>query len=255
MNRKWALCIAFMLGNPAPGNDPQWTSIKGQITFDGEPKAVAPLNITVDQAHCLDKGKLSDETWIVNKTNKGVKNVFIWLASDAASASGKDLPVHPSLREVKSIRVEIDQPNCAFHPHAVGIREGQTLVVKNSSPITHNVRWEPANSIRNKGDNRTIAGGGSVEVANLKQDRLPIAISCSIHPWMRGVIRVFDTPYFALSDESGAFEIKLAPVGKYRIFAWHEGCGWKGGAAGKSGDEIDIRAGSAMDLGQWKLKP
>ena len=243
-----------MIGLPTHGQDQHWTTIKGQVVLEGEPKPEQFLNVTVDQEHCLEKGKLVNETWIVNKSNRGIKNVFVWLASDQATSSGRSLPVHPTLKDPKPINVEMDQPNCAFVPHAVGIREGQTLVVKNSSPITHNVRWEPANSLKNKGDNCTIASGKTVEIANLKHDRLPIAISCSIHPWMKGCVRVFDSPYFALTDDNGRFEIKLAPVGKWRIFVWHEGCGWKGGAAGRSGDEIEIIAGKAMDLGPWKLK-
>src|SRR5439155_24832320 len=116
-----------------------------------------------DHGHCLEKGKLLNETWVVNKANKGVKNAFVWLASDPATASGKGLAVHPSLQQPANLRVEIDQPRCAFVPHAVGVREGQTLVVKNSSPVTHNVRWEPANTAKNKGDNQTITSGKTVE--------------------------------------------------------------------------------------------
>lgn len=128
-------------------------------------------------------------------------------------------------------------------------------MVKNSSPVTHNVRWEPANTVKNKGDNQTITSGHTVEIPNLKQDRLPMTIACSIHPWMKCYVRMFDSPYFAITGDDGRFEIKLAPVGKYRLFVWHEGCGWKGGKDGSKGEEIDIKPGDAMDLGQLKIKP
>jgi hypothetical protein len=233
----------------------QWTTIKGQVVFDGEPPTPQEINVTADQAHCLEKGKLVSETWIVNKSSKGVKNAFVWLASDPTTASGKDLPIHPSLNQLASPNVEIDQPRCGFIPHAVAVREGQTLVVKNSSPVTHNVRWEPANTIKNKGDNQTISSGKSVEIPNLKQDRYPMTIACSIHPWMKCYVRMFDSPYFAVTGDDGRFEIKLAPVGKYRLFVWHEGCGWKGGADGKRGDAIDIKPGESVDLGAMKIKP
>src|SRR5262245_50652350 len=146
MLRFCAILTAVIVVAPLLGDDTQWTTIKGQIVYEGELKESPPLNITVDQTHCLEKGKILNETWIINKSNRGIKNAFVWLASDAATASGKDLPIHSSLKDVKSNRVEMDQPNCAFVPHAVGVREGQALLVKNSSPITHNVRWEPANT-------------------------------------------------------------------------------------------------------------
>jgi hypothetical protein len=147
----------------------------------------------------------------------------------------------------------MDQPRCAFIPHAVALREGQTLIVKNSSPVTHNVRWE-GTPLKNPADNQTIVAGKTVTIDKLKSDRYPVSISCSIHPWMKGVVRVFDSPYYAVTDEEGKFEIKLAPVGKYRLFVWHEGSGWKGGAAGRSGEPIEIKPGDAQDLGKLAIK-
>ncbi len=250
-----ALLVATTLGALALATEQQWTTLKGQVVFDGEPPVPQEVNVVADQGHCLEKGKLVNETWVVNKTNQGVKNVFVWLASDAATASGRNLPIHPSLKEPGVLKVEVDQPQCSFIPHVIGVREGQTLVVKNSSPITHNVRWEPANTLKNKSDNQTIASGRTIEIPNLKQDRLPMSVSCSIHAWMKGCVRIFDSPYFAVTDDDGRFEIKLAPVGKHRLFVWHEGAGWKGGAAGKSGEDIDIKPGNATDTGPMKIKP
>jgi plastocyanin len=253
MPRLGLVCLTLLsLIGSAIGDD-QWVTLKGRVAYDGEPPAMAELNITADQAHCLEKGKLLNETWIVNKSNKGVKNAFVWLASDTATSSGKDLPVHPSLKEIAKPQVEITQPRCGFVPHALGIREGQNVVVKNDSPVTHNVRWE-GSPIKNPAGNVTIVSGKETTISKLKADRFPVTVSCSIHPWMKGYVRVFDHPYYAVTDENGNFEIKLAPVGKYRLFVWHEGCGWKGGAAGRSGDEITIKAGDTQDLGNLLIK-
>lgn len=255
MMRTLALMLLMLSGGGLFAAEQHWTTLTGQIVFDGELPKSQEISINTDQGHCLEKGKLHNETWVVNSTNKGVKNVFVWLASDPATSSGKDLPVHPSLKQPSQKTVAVDQPRCAFVPHAVGVREGQVLVFKNSSPVTHNVRWEPANSLKNKGDNRTIASGKTVEVGELKQDRLPITIACSMHVWMKAYVRTFDSPYFAVTDDDGRFEIKLAPVGKFRLFVWHEGCGWKGGAAGKTGEDIAIKPGDAMKLDPMKIKP
>jgi hypothetical protein len=39
---------------------------------------------------------------------------------------------------------------------------------------------------------------------------------------MRSYLGVFDHPYFALSDQDGAFRLPNVPPGEYTIAAWHE---------------------------------
>jgi plastocyanin len=232
--------------------DDGWGTLRGRVVFDGEPPAAPELSVTSDQGHCLAKGPLANETWMVNKSNKGVRNAFVWLASDD-SGSGAKLPTHPSLAAAPK-PAEVDQPNCAFVPRVVGLREGQTLIVKNSAPIAHNVRWE-GSSLKNPGGNEVIPSGGAVTIGKLKADRFPVGISCSIHPWMRGTVRVFDHPYFAVTDADGGFEIRHAPAGNWRLFVWHEGSGWKGGAAGRKGEPITVKPGDRQDLGTLPIKP
>jgi plastocyanin len=228
--------------------DNQWGTIKGQVVYDGSPPAPAELKVDKDQEHCLSKGKILDETWVVSKAG-GIKNVYVWLGPISKDGS---LPIHPDLVAIKQKTVEIDQPCCAFIPHALAVREGQTLVVKNSSPIPHNVNYSGSPK-RNPGANFLVPAGTAKNVDDLKADRLPLNVSCNIHPWMKAVIRVYDHPYYALTDAEGKFEIKNAPVGQFKLFVWHEGVGWLGGAAGKNGQDITIKAG-VNDLGQFKLK-
>jgi hypothetical protein len=40
---------------------------------------------------------------------------------------------------------------------------------------------------------------------------------------MSGYLVVSPTPYFAETDESGAYKIENIPDGKYNVAAWHEG--------------------------------
>ena len=49
-----------------------------------------------------------------------------------------------------------------------------------------------------------------------------VKIGCNIHDWMSAIIFVSPTPYFALSDESGAFILSHLPPGVYTLAAWHE---------------------------------
>ena len=48
-------------------------------------------------------------------------------------------------------------------------------------------------------------------------------IFCNIHPNMAAYVMSVDTPYFAVSDESGAFTIVAVAPGSYRYHAWRPG--------------------------------
>jgi hypothetical protein len=216
--------------------------------FDGNPPEPAPLTVNKDQAQCLAKGPILDEKWVVNKGNKGVKNVFVWLTA----ADGGKPAIHPDFKDPPKDPAKLDQPTCAFEPHCQGIREGQILKVHNSAAIAHNVNWL-GGKVKNPGGNVIIPSGGDKDVT-LKADKQAIAISCNIHPWMKGWARVFDHPYFAVTDENGNFEIKNAPAGNLKIVIWQEEMGFLGGAAGNAGKAITIKAGD-NDQGVIKIKP
>ena len=49
-----------------------------------------------------------------------------------------------------------------------------------------------------------------------------IEVRCSEHPFARAYIAVFDHPYFAVTDERGAFKIDSLPPGTYTVKVWHE---------------------------------
>jgi hypothetical protein len=59
---------------------------------------------------------------------------------------------------------------------------------------------------------------------------------------MEGFVKVFDNPYYAVTDGDGKFEIKNAPAGKLRVVYWQEKVGYKGGKEGRFGEQIDVAA-------------
>ena len=138
-----------------------------------------------------------------------------------------------------------------FVPRITMMREGQTLEIKNSAPVSHNSHVTGSPSV-NGTLNPLIPAGASV-TKQPKAEKRPMLLSCDIHSWMAGRIGVFDHPYFALTKEDGTFEIKNAPVGQFKIFLQHEQTGWvhKGGTS--AGQVITIKAGS-NDLGTFPMK-
>src|SRR5438876_6846634 len=141
MNRNRAAAFLFLvvslglfLTNQLAAADEKdaWSTVKGQVVFGGDaippPKPIDVSN-NQDKQHCLSKGPLLSDEWTINKDNKGVRWTIVCLSP---AATGQPLPVHPSLKEIKKKEVEIDQPCCKFVPHALGLRQGQDLVAKNS---------------------------------------------------------------------------------------------------------------------------
>lgn len=254
MRRVWFAAAAFVAAaalTPAAAQPPaSWATVKGQVVFPAgaavpERKA---LDVTQDKAHCLSKGPIQDEALFVNAKNKGIKNVVVWLRPDSTDpkAKLKAAEINPDDGKRKAATVEIDQPCCMFTPRVTVVRAGDTLLVKNSSPVAHNFFC----STQNSGDhNPNIPAGQNYKIGPINAETAPIQYKCSIHPWMLGYIRVFDHPYYAVTDEDGKFEIKNAPVGKFRMVVWQEKQGFLGGKDGRFGTPIEIKAGGT------ELKP
>jgi hypothetical protein len=231
----------------------EWGTIKGRVVWGGDNLPETKwITVTVDQNHCLTAnksakdGKIQDEALLVNPKNKGLKNVFVYIAEQP----GKQISIHPDLKEVGKEMV-IDQPACTFFPRALAMREGQVFVVKNSAPVQHNIRWI-GDGTNNQGGNVTVKPGDKAEIKDLKAQRLPLPLECNIHGWMKGRLGVFNHPYFAITDDDGNFEIKQAPTGTYKLMIYHEEIGYRGGAKNKTGEEHTIK-GPVTDLGDLPM--
>ncbi len=222
-------------------------ALKGSVLFAGKeaPKR-EKLNVDKDQNVCLHDGPLLSQEWLVNEKNLGIKNVFVWLEPVKADAK---MPIAPALKENKVKQVVIDQPNCQFHPDCLAIREGTVIVVKNPAPIQHNFRWTPTDPAKGAGGNVNMIPKSQFEIKDLKADSL-VLVKCDIHGWMSGYIRVYDHPYFALTDENGKFEIPDPPAGKYILKVWHPASGWgivDGKKMTKYGTPIAIEVGGVTE--------
>jgi len=247
------LSITAIMAFAVPSSAQQWGTLKGQVIWDDkapmQPKIVPGVNADV----CAKDKDPLEEDYVINGKNKGLKNVFVWIRPVGAQrddAFPKD-KINPALAKPTKPSVEIDQPCCRFIPHVLAAQEGQTMVIKNSAPIAHNAKWSSA---KNGDINPLLASGGEFKMEKaLVFEPGEIQLQCSIHGWMKAHVRVFDHPYFAITDADGNFEIKDAPVGKFGLYVHHPATGWLDGAAGRKGKEIEIKSGDNA-LGQFKMK-
>jgi plastocyanin len=248
--------LLFLAGSNVQSADPQgWGNIKGQVVWGGKTLPERePIKVTQDQKHCLMNGPLLEEKYVVDPKTKGVRWVMVFLADakepDPKNAKKWKFPVKPGLMKLKNTPVIFDQPCCAFEPHVFGVIEGQTVIVKNSAPVPHNVKIEGGNA--NPNLNQLLPPGAKLEIPGWTTTGVgAIPINCSIHPWMNAKARVFKHPYFAVTNEKGEFEIKDAPAGKFHLIGWHE-TGW---VTDRTGKPIEVKAKETLDLGKIKMQP
>lgn len=227
-----------------------WGTVRGRIVFGDdtipERQPIDMGRFKVDADACLKRFPLLREDWVVNKDNKGVRWTFVWLAQEPILRREK-LAIHDDLKKAPETEVVIDTPCYAFVPHAVALREGQVLVIQQSGDIRHNVNVQGLD-VAEAG--RLLDDPSKPQRVKLRSSPQPMKLGCNVHPWMIGIVRVFDHPYFAITDESGRFEIKQAPAGKYRLMVWHESAG-----ALTMNIPITIKNNEVTDVGDKELKP
>jgi hypothetical protein len=120
---------------------------------------------------------------------------------------------------VPSAAVTIDQRGCVYSPRVVGIQVGQTLQIRNSDELLHNVH---SISNHNNQFNFGQAKSGVVDSFKMKEPEVMLRLGCDVHRWMQAYVGVVTNPYFAVSDDLGNFRIGNVPPGTYTIQSWHE---------------------------------
>jgi hypothetical protein len=229
----------------------QWGNLSGTFVYDGTPPAANPLVVTKDEAVC-GKHKLVDEQLVVNPSNKGIANivVFMYLTRNDPKPA-----VHPDYAAAAGAEVHMDNQNCRFEPRVALVQTNQTLVVGNKDAVGHNTKIDTL-APENSPINPIIPASSSISQTYAGAERLPVRVSCNIHPWMTGWLVVKDNPYFAVTDANGRFEIPNVPVGKWTFQFWQEKSGYvsavkvngKAEQWGKGRQEFVIKPGE-NDLG------
>ena len=197
----------------------QWGTLSGQFVYDGKAPAAQPATVNKDVAVC-GKHKLPNEDLVVNPENGGIANVVLYLYV----ARGKKAPTpHPDYAKTATEEVVLDNLNCRFEPHVVTLRTTQTLWVKNSDSVGHNTKVD---ALKNIPINPILPASGDIKQKFPKEERLPVLVSCSIHPWMNARVVIRESPYMAVTDKDGKFEIKNLPVGEHTFQVWQEAAGY-----------------------------
>jgi plastocyanin len=143
-------------------------------------------------------------------------NVYVYIKSGPPAAMSSPSSL--------STPVVLDQIGCKYVPHVIAVMRGGSVEFRNSDATMHNIHTLPA-----------VAGSqpidisqwpkGVPQVKQFNQLEIMMPVRCNNHPWMNAFINVSATPFFAVSDADGHFDISGLPPGTYTLAAVHEKLG------------------------------
>ena len=141
---------------------------------------------------------------------KSAENIVVYV--DAIPDKKFDAPTTKPL---------IDQAKMTFNPHVTAVQVGTTVEFLNSDPVGHNVYWPSVSGNKKLAHNLGTWPKGEKKSFQFNDPGI-VSLLCNVHPEMNGYVFVSPTPYFAVTDKGGSYEIKNVPAGNYTLKTWSE---------------------------------
>ncbi|MBI4384268.1 MAG: tetratricopeptide repeat protein [Nitrospinae bacterium] len=112
---------------------------------------------------------------------------------------------------------------CHSDQYAMGINNGENVMVENFDPIEHEiVSYEIHNPrVFQKSNKQILAKSTQIHSAFLHPDAREYFITCNLHNFIQTHGLVVGNPYYAVTDDEGRFSIQDIPPGTYEVLAWH----------------------------------
>jgi choline dehydrogenase-like flavoprotein len=184
-------------------------TINGTVKWSGPMPHLAQVAISKDPLVCDPSSqKTRDLERLIVGPQGGVANTVVYL-KDISKGKAMDLPQQ---------RRFLDQRHCRYEPHILLVPAGSELQMKSSDATLHTIHMDGAATYNlpfpftNQMISRSMP---TVGLVNLRCN--------GGHTWMNAEMFVVPHPYYAVTDESGRFELSDVPPGEYQIVAWHEG--------------------------------
>ena len=191
-------------------------SISGTVKFKGTAPAPKKLEVSKDKEVCGKTPKV-EQSLVVNNGN--LANAVVTITD---IKTGK---------KIDAKKVTLDQKGCEYQPHVLAFPVGTTVEILNPDGILHNVHsYSKVNSPFN------LAQPKFKKTLDVKIDKPEaIEVKCDVHGWMQGWLVATESPYVAVTDNSGNFKLPDVPAGTYTMEVWHE-------KLGKNTQKVTVKA-------------
>ena len=177
--------------------------------FEGQAPVIEKIKTDADPKCKLAHPTGMDSDEVVVNSNNTLKNVFVYI-KEGLGDKKFDAPKTP---------VIFDQVGCHYTPKVFGIQVSQPLEIHNSDDTLHNVHALPANSQQ---FNLGMPIKGMKLSKTFAKPEVMVKIKCEVHSWMKAYAGVVDNPFYGVTGDNGAAQIKDLPPGDYVLEAWHE---------------------------------
>ncbi len=219
------LFMAALAAWTRPPRAQDGATIAGKVKFTGTKPAMPKIDMS-EEPKCKAKypaAPPTEETVVVNP-NGTLANVFVYVKSGLPAGYKAAAPAGP---------VTLDQDGCRYHPHVFGIMVGQTLAIKNSDGILHNIK---AKGTKNRPFNISQPTT-MTSTRTFTAPEVTVPLECNVHGWMHAWLGVLPHSFYSVSGSDGGFSIKGLPPGSYTIEAWHEKYGTQTATVTVTGSE------------------
>ncbi len=191
-------------------------SVSGTVKFKGTAPAPKKLDVSKDKEVCGKSPKV-DQSLVVSNGN--LANAVVTITD---IKTGK---------KIDAKKVTLDQKGCEYQPHVLAFPVGTTVEILNPDGILHNVHsYSKVNSPFN------MAQPKFKKTLDVKIDKPEaIEVKCDVHGWMQGWLVATESPYVAVTDNSGNFKLTDVPPGSYTVELWHE-------KLGKNTQKVTVKA-------------
>jgi plastocyanin len=203
-------------------------TVSGRVTLDGTTATEKELPL---DATCTASAKDHDKemprftrNFVTN--DGGLADVLVTLV---------EIPPQPIPADTAPLA--ITQRGCEYEPYVAACQVGQTIHVVNDDPLTHNIHTLPEVSGNKEVNQSQAAGAKPLDFTYDKPEEF-LRFKCDVHPWMFSYVSVLNHPFYSVTDETGHFEIKGLPDGKYKVKFKHR-------KAGEKIQEVEIKDGKA----------
>jgi plastocyanin len=204
-----ALVVTATLVAPAEAYEvvtvPDGGVLAGVVRFTGTPPRLEPLAVNKNRDVCGDS---KESEVLVLGVDRGVRGSVILLEGVTRGKKPDG-------------EVVLDNHRCVFVSHVSAVMAGERARVRNSDAILHNTHgFLGKPTVFNLAlPNRDQM----IEITKRLTRPGAVRVVCDAHPHMTAWIIVHDNPYYAVTDERGAFRIDGIPPGRYKVTMWHEG--------------------------------